>query len=76
MFRTAQAARSEACNTAIPKTIMVLEPDVIVRSEISEFLRQCGYDVIEGVDAADLRAALESGAASMSCWPRFTSRAT
>lgn len=46
-----------------PQTIMVLEPDAIVRTEISEFLRQCGYEVIEGVDAADLRAALASGAA-------------
>ncbi len=45
------------------QTIMVLEPDVIVRSEISEFLRQCGYVVIEGVEADDLRAALTSGAA-------------
>ncbi len=46
-----------------PKTVMVLEPDVIVRAEISEFLRQCGFVVIEGVDAADLRMALDSGAA-------------
>jgi DNA-binding response OmpR family regulator len=46
-----------------PKTIMVLEPDVIVRSEISEYLRQCGFNVIEGVEADDLRAALEAGAA-------------
>lgn len=45
-----------------PKTIMVLEPDVIVRSEISEFLRQCGFVVIEGVDAEDLRSAMNSGA--------------
>jgi DNA-binding response OmpR family regulator len=45
-----------------PRTIMVLEPDVIVRSEVSEFLRQCGFDVIEGVAADDLRAALAAGA--------------
>jgi DNA-binding response OmpR family regulator len=42
---------------------MVLEPDVIVRAEISEFLRQCGFVVIEGVDAADLHSALDSGTA-------------
>ena len=46
-----------------PKTVMVLEPDVIVRAEISEFLRQCGFVVIEGVDAEDLRTALDSGTA-------------
>ncbi len=34
--------------------IMVLESDVIVRTEIAEFLRECGYRVIEGVTADDL----------------------
>ncbi len=42
-------------------TIMVLEPDIIVRVEISEFLRECGYRVIEGVDASDVHAVLEAG---------------
>jgi len=44
-------------------TIMVLEPDAIVRHAISEFLRDCGYRVIEGVDADDLRTALHANAA-------------
>lgn len=42
-------------------TIMVLEPDVIVRAEISDFLRQCGYRVIEGVDAEDAHEIIRSG---------------
>jgi len=42
-------------------TIMVLEPDVIVRAEISDFLRDCGYRVIEGVKAEDVREIIESG---------------
>ena len=42
-------------------TIMVLEPDVIVRAEISDFLRECGYRVIEGVDAKDVREIIQSG---------------
>jgi len=42
-------------------TIMVLEPDVIVRAEISDFLRECGYRVIEGVDAKDAREIIQSG---------------
>jgi DNA-binding response OmpR family regulator len=45
-----------------PKNIMVLEPDVIVRAEISDYLRQCGFAVIEGVSAMDLHTALDSGA--------------
>lgn len=42
-------------------TIMMLEPDVIVRAQISEFLRSCGYRVIEGVTAEDMRAIIHSG---------------
>jgi len=42
-------------------TIMLLEPDVIVRAEISDFLRECGYRVIEGVDAEDVREIIKSG---------------
>ena len=34
--------------------IMVLESDVHVRTEIAEFLRECGYKVIEGITANDL----------------------
>jgi DNA-binding response OmpR family regulator len=44
-----------------PLTVVMLEPDVIVRTEISEFLRECGYHVIEGVEAEDLRVILQSG---------------
>ncbi len=43
-------------------TILVLEPDAVVRSAICEFLRDCGYLVIEGVAAADLHAALHANA--------------
>jgi DNA-binding response OmpR family regulator len=42
-------------------TIMVLEPDAIVRAEISDFLRECGYLVIEGVSADDVRSTLRAG---------------
>jgi len=42
-------------------TIMMLEPDVIVRAEISDFLRECGYRVIEGADAKDVREIIQSG---------------
>jgi DNA-binding response OmpR family regulator len=41
-------------NAAESPVIMVLESDVIVRSEIAHFLRECGYKVIEGITANDL----------------------
>ncbi len=41
-------------------TVMVIEPDVLIRAPISECLRACGYRVIEGVSAADLWAVMAS----------------
>ena len=41
-------------------TVIVLEPDVIVRMEIGDYLRECGYRVIEGVAARDAHAVLQT----------------
>lgn len=43
------------------KTIMMVEPDVVIRMVIAEYLRDCGYRVIEGVAAQDVWVVLESG---------------
>jgi CheY-like chemotaxis protein len=43
------------------KTIMMVEPDVVVRMVIAEHLRDCGYRVIEGVAARDVWTVMESG---------------
>jgi DNA-binding response OmpR family regulator len=42
-------------------TIIVVEPDVLVRLVIAKFLRECGYRVIEGTEAGDVWAAIDSG---------------
>lgn len=39
---------------------MVVEPDIIIRHTISEYLRDCGYKVIEGVSSDDVEAVLAS----------------
>jgi DNA-binding response OmpR family regulator len=44
-----------------PSTVLVLEPDILVRMSIADYLRDCGYKVIEGVTADDVLAVLESG---------------
>jgi DNA-binding response OmpR family regulator len=42
-------------------TILVVESDVIVRMTIADYLRDCGYKVVEGVAADDAFAVLEGG---------------
>jgi CheY-like chemotaxis protein len=46
---------------AAPSTVLVVESDILVRMSIAEYLRGCGYKVIEGVTADDVLAVLESG---------------
>jgi CheY-like chemotaxis protein len=43
------------------KIIMVVDSDILARMAIAEYLRDCGYTVIEGVSGDDVRAVLEAG---------------
>src|SRR5215813_13072305 len=45
----------------LPRVILVLEPDVLVRTTVAEYLRACGYRVIEGIAATDVGAVLNQG---------------
>jgi DNA-binding response OmpR family regulator len=42
-------------------TIFVLEPDVLVRIALADYLRECGYKVLEGATADDALAFLDTG---------------
>jgi DNA-binding response OmpR family regulator len=44
-------------------TVMVIEPDILARMVIADYLRNCGYKVIEGVVAEDVFAVLNAGGA-------------
>ena len=44
-------------------TIMIVEPDVVIRMAIAEYLRECGYAVIEARSAEDVFTVLDSGQA-------------
>ena len=46
---------------AMPPTIIVVEPDILMRMVIADYLRDCGYKVIEGVSADDVLAILRAG---------------
>jgi DNA-binding response OmpR family regulator len=41
-----------------PSTILVVEPDILVRMIIADYLRSCGYRVIEAVTADDVATVL------------------
>ena len=41
-------------------TIMVVEPDILVRMVLAEYLRDCGYKVVEGGCADDVFTVLRS----------------
>ena len=49
---------SDAAGDSKP-VVMVIEPEVLVRMTVAAYLRECGYKVIEGVVAADVRTVLE-----------------
>jgi DNA-binding response OmpR family regulator len=42
-------------------TIMVVEPDVLARMILADYLRSCGYKVIEGGQAQDVFDILDAG---------------
>jgi CheY-like chemotaxis protein len=44
-----------------PSRVLVVEPNILVRTIIADYLRDCGYRVFEGVTADDVLTVLESG---------------
>lgn len=41
--------------------LLILEPEILIRMVIAQYLRECGYLVIEGVQASDFHILIESG---------------
>jgi DNA-binding response OmpR family regulator len=44
-----------------PQCILVLEPEILIRMVVAQYLRECGYTVIEGVQASDFKTLIDSG---------------
>ena len=36
-------------------TLLIIEPDILVRHPLAEYLRECGYEVLEALNAAEAR---------------------
>jgi DNA-binding response OmpR family regulator len=41
--------------------ILIVEEDLLVRTALAEYLRECGYLVLEASNAGDARSLLEDG---------------
>jgi CheY-like chemotaxis protein len=46
---------------ASPETVLVAGPDVLARMVLAEYLRECGYEVMEAGTAEDVLIVLRSG---------------
>jgi DNA-binding response OmpR family regulator len=44
-----------------PATVLVVERDILARMVLADYLRDCGYKVVEGVNSDDVLAVLEAG---------------
>ena len=49
---------------APPETILFVEDEALIRMDMAEFLRECGYRVHEAANAEEAREALQSKFAS------------
>jgi DNA-binding response OmpR family regulator len=48
-------------HSATSSTILLVEPDILVRMAIASYLRDCGYKVLEAVTATDVKTVFGSG---------------
>ena len=55
---TSQSLSRVLAKTEVPETILVVEDDVLVRMPISQYLRDCGYKVIEAANADEAMTVL------------------
>jgi len=51
---------SDDSSTA-PRTVLVVEDEVLIRLAVSDYLRECGYQVIEASNAEEAIRVLEAG---------------
>jgi CheY-like chemotaxis protein len=54
-------SRSADDKSAVAESIMVVEPDVLVRMTIADYLRECGYQVVEAITGEEALKILGAG---------------
>lgn len=58
---TMMSVRAQDQSALSPATILVVEDEWLVRLPIAEYLRDCGYRVLEASDADEAMAMIDSG---------------
>ncbi|MDR3529426.1 MAG: response regulator [Rhodopila sp.] len=54
------ANEAKPAEQSTPHTVLVVEDEAMVRITITEYLRDCGYNVVEACDAAEAIAAVDT----------------
>jgi CheY-like chemotaxis protein len=53
--------RSKRKGSALAETVLFVDPDILVRMVVADYLRRCGYAVIEALSAAEALKILRAG---------------
>jgi CheY-like chemotaxis protein len=53
--------RSGDLGSKVAESVMVVEPDVLVRMTVADYLRQCGYRVVEAITGEEALSILGAG---------------
>jgi DNA-binding response OmpR family regulator len=57
----AENSNESGTGKSTPKTIMVVDADILARMAVADYLRECGYKVIEAVSGAEVHQVLAAG---------------
>jgi CheY-like chemotaxis protein len=53
---------TEATRAAVTTRLLIVEPNVLVRSAVADYLRECGYTVLEATNSKDAVALVQASA--------------
>jgi CheY-like chemotaxis protein len=53
--------RSSDIGSKVVKSVMVVEPDVLIRMTVADYLRECGYRVVEAITGEEALSILGAG---------------
>jgi DNA-binding response OmpR family regulator len=58
---SSRGAKTNVSHDAPAETVIVAESDILARMVLAQYLRECGYDVVEAPSSNDVMTVLRSG---------------